>query len=287
MDVLLAIITCPVSGLVTVGMAVTFAATRVVNLAQGDLVMVGAYTAAVVTGPAFGWRVTLALAGAAPLLVLVERLLLRRPLADPLATMLVTWGVGMALRQVAELQFTSTARSVESPVAGTVTVLTAPYPAYRLVCGLVAVAVIGLVLLAAYRTGWGLTLRAHSGIYTRAAALLQTESVQVRAQWGRDFDVLLTPTLACPPPRSGACLAEANANPGGFRLTEVQMISFTSVCNISGLPAVSLPVHTSAEGLPIGAHLIGGPWDEAVLVRLASALEELDGWPGRRPPHLT
>ncbi|MFI0447370.1 amidase [Actinomadura sp. 6N118] len=127
----------------------------------------------------------------------------------------------------------------------------------------------------------------HSGIYTRAAALMQTESVEVRAQWGRDFDVLLTPTLACPPPQAGACLEEANANPGGFRLTEVQMISFTSVCNISGLPAVTLPVHTSSDGLPIGAHLIGGPWDEAVLVRLASALEELDGWPTRRPPHLT
>ncbi|MFI0447366.1 branched-chain amino acid ABC transporter permease [Actinomadura sp. 6N118] len=172
MDVLLAIITLfGLYGLVTVGMAVTFAATRVVNLAQGDLVMVGAYTAAVATGPAFGWRVMLALLGAAPLLLLVERLLLRRPLSDALATMLVTWGVGMALRQVAELQFTSTARSVKPPIAGTVTVLTAPYPAYRLVCGLVAVAVIGLVLLAAYRTSWGLTLRAVADNPTMAALL--------------------------------------------------------------------------------------------------------------------
>jgi amidase len=124
----------------------------------------------------------------------------------------------------------------------------------------------------------------HSGEYTRMAALLQQEAVEVRAQWGRDFDVLLTPTLACPPPPAGACLAEATADPSGFRMTENQMISFTSVCNITGLPAISLPVHTSPDGLPIGSQLIGGPWDEATLLRLASALEAPADWTVRRPP---
>lgn len=123
----------------------------------------------------------------------------------------------------------------------------------------------------------------HSGLYTRAAALLQQEGRAVVAQWGRDFDVLLTPTMACPPPSAGALLAEANANPDGLRVTETQMISFTSICNITGLPAVSVPTYQSAGGLPIGSQLVAGPWDEAVLVRLASALEEVDGWPGRRP----
>lgn len=61
------------------------------------------------------------------------------------------------------------------------------------------------------------------------------------------------------------------------------MISFTSVCNITGLPAITLPTHTSPGGLPIGSQLIAGPWDEAILIRLASALEEIDGWPLRRP----
>ncbi|MEU6998829.1 branched-chain amino acid ABC transporter permease [Nonomuraea sp. NPDC046570] len=180
MDVLLAILSLfGLYGLITVGIAVIFAATRVVNLAQGDLVMVGAYTAAVVTGPAFGWRAVLALVATAPLLLLVERLLLRRPLADGLATMLVTWGVGMALRQVVELLFTSTSRAVEPPIAGTVTVLTTPYPAYRLACGLIALAVIGLVLLVAYRTDWGLTLRAVADNATMAA-LLGTDPRRVR-----------------------------------------------------------------------------------------------------------
>ncbi|MGW0820095.1 branched-chain amino acid ABC transporter permease [Streptomyces sp. NPDC002845] len=172
MDVLLAILTLfGLYALTTVGMAVTFAASRVVNLAQGDLVMVGAYTAAIATGPAFGWRVALALVASVPLLLLIERLLLRRPVADGLATLLVTWGVGMALRQVAELLFTSTSRSVGAPVDGTVTVLGAPYPVYRLVCGLAAAAVVALVLFAAYRTDWGLTLRAVADNPTMAALL--------------------------------------------------------------------------------------------------------------------
>jgi amidase len=123
----------------------------------------------------------------------------------------------------------------------------------------------------------------HSGTYTRAAAMIQEESRTVVAQWGRDFDVLLTPTMACPPPLAGRVLDEANDNPGEPRVTETQMISFTAVCNIAGLPAVTVPTYQSADGLPIGSQLIGGPWDEAVLIRLASALEGLDNWTRRRP----
>jgi amidase len=123
-----------------------------------------------------------------------------------------------------------------------------------------------------------------SSDYARASALLQDESIRVRALWGQEFDVLLTPTMACQPPLVGAVLDEANANPDAMRVTETQMISFTSPCNVAGLPAVTVPTYTSPEGLPIGSMLVGGPWGEAVLLRLAGALEELDGWPGRRPP---
>jgi amidase len=124
----------------------------------------------------------------------------------------------------------------------------------------------------------------HSGLYARAVALLQEEAWAVRAQWGQGFDVLLTPTMACPPPSVDTVLREANANPGGLRVTETQMVSFTAFCNITGLPAITLPTFTSPDGLPIGSQLVGAPWAEAVLIRLASAMEELDGWPLRRPP---
>ncbi|MGW6395665.1 amidase [Streptomyces sp. NPDC055103] len=123
----------------------------------------------------------------------------------------------------------------------------------------------------------------HSGEYTRAANLLAEESRAVRAQWGQEFDLLLTPTMACLPPRVDALLQEANADPGGPRTTETQMISFTSICNITGQPAISLPTFTSVEGLPVGSQLIAGPWDEAALIRVAAELEELDRWPHRRP----
>ncbi|MFI7006515.1 amidase [Streptomyces sp. NPDC050145] len=123
----------------------------------------------------------------------------------------------------------------------------------------------------------------HSGEYVAAALLLQQEAVAVRAQWGRDFDVLLTPTMACPPPPVGSVLAEANADPDGLRVTETQMISFTSLCNITGLPAINVPTFATPTGLPVGSQLVGGPWNEAVLIRLAAALEQLDGWPTRRP----
>ncbi|MEU4225233.1 branched-chain amino acid ABC transporter permease [Nonomuraea sp. NPDC026600] len=180
MDVLLAILSqFGLYGLLTLGVAIVFAALRVVNLAQGDLAMTGAYVAATATTVAFGWRVLLALVLSVPLLMVIERALLRRPLADGLATMLVTWGVGMALRQGAELLFTSTSRTVAAPVGSTVEVLGTPYPAYRLISALVAAAVIGGVLLVAYRTGWGLTLRAVADNATMAA-LLGTDPRRIR-----------------------------------------------------------------------------------------------------------
>ncbi|MFF0428798.1 amidase [Streptomyces sp. NPDC004520] len=123
----------------------------------------------------------------------------------------------------------------------------------------------------------------HSGEYTRAATLLAEEARAVRAQWGQEFDLLLTPTMACLPPPVDALLKEANADPGGPRTTETRMISFTAICNITGQPAVSLPTFTSAEGLPVGSQLIAGPWDEAALIRVAAELETLDGWAHRRP----
>jgi branched-subunit amino acid ABC-type transport system permease component len=159
-DVLLAILSqFGLYGLLTVGIAIVFAALRVVNLAHCDFAMIGAYAAATLAGVPFGWRVVVVLAATVPLLVLVERLL-RRSFADGLGSLLVTLGAGMALRQLAEVTFGATPRSVAAPISGSVEVLGAQGPAYRLVCSLVAVAVVGLVLLAAYRTRWGLTLRA-------------------------------------------------------------------------------------------------------------------------------
>mgnify|MGYP001461357487 CR=1 FL=1 len=118
-----------------------------------------------------------------------------------------------------------------------------------------------------------------------------------------DFDLLLTPTLAAPPPRIGE-LAPAPAEVfllrvlgmfGSGRLIEAaglldrmaaeafQWTPWTPVSNATGQPAMSVPLHWNAAGLPIGVHFVGRFGDEATLLRLASQLEEARPWFGRLP----
>jgi amidase len=59
---------------------------------------------------------------------------------------------------------------------------------------------------------------------------------------------------------------------------------FTPVVNVTGLPAVSVPLHWTDEGLPIGVQLIGPPAGEAVLLRVCARLEQARPWRDRRPP---
>lgn len=123
----------------------------------------------------------------------------------------------------------------------------------------------------------------HAGDYAQAAARLYAESSQIVQQWGRDFDVLLTPTMATTPPPIGVVLEEANRAFDGPRETENRMVAYTAFSNITGLPAVSLPVHMTESGLPVGAQLIGRPFGEAELIRLGSSVEAGFGWTTRIP----
>jgi amidase len=59
---------------------------------------------------------------------------------------------------------------------------------------------------------------------------------------------------------------------------------FTGPYNASGQPALSLPLHWDGAGLPVGVQFVGRPYDEATLLALAQQLEDLSGWPARRPP---
>ena len=62
------------------------------------------------------------------------------------------------------------------------------------------------------------------------------------------------------------------------------MAAFTAVFNITGQPAISLPLHVAPSGLPVGVQIVAGPWREAQLVRVASQLELADPWSDRSPP---
>lgn len=114
---------------------------------------------------------------------------------------------------------------------------------------------------------------------------LRKATREVVVRWGRDFDVLVTPTMAVEPPVAGEVLAAADAQPELPPLTVLAMATFTVPYNVSGQPAISLPLRHSERGLPVGVQLVGGPWDEATLIRLASQLESAA--PGRdRHPSL-
>jgi amidase len=121
--------------------------------------------------------------------------------------------------------------------------------------------------------------RATSGVeYAAAIARLHAFARRLASWWEDGFDVLVTPTLATPPPRLGYLI-----DPEAARIRLLQAMPFTAQCNVSGQPAISLPLHQSSEGLPIGIHFVARYAGEGVLLRLAAQLEEAAPWRDRRP----
>lgn len=99
-----------------------------------------------------------------------------------------------------------------------------------------------------------------------------------------DHDVLLTPTLGALPARLGVYEPDAELDPAELFSAWSQLESFNPVFNATGQPAISLPLHQSGSGLPIGMQLVGRFGDESTLIRLASQLEQAAPWKDRLPP---
>ena len=97
------------------------------------------------------------------------------------------------------------------------------------------------------------------------------------------YDLLVTPTLARLPAPHGALGHSAETVEGHLR-AEFDYGPFTALFNISGQPAVSLPLAQSRDGLPIGVQLVAAYGREDLLFRLAARLEEAVPWHGRVPP---
>jgi Asp-tRNA(Asn)/Glu-tRNA(Gln) amidotransferase A subunit family amidase len=108
---------------------------------------------------------------------------------------------------------------------------------------------------------------------------LQAMTRRIVAFWD-DVDVVLTPTLALPPVEIGWTWAD---DPWETMERQWRWTPFTAIVNVTGQPAASVPMHWSAGGLPIGVHLIGKPFDEATLFRLAAQIEEARPWANARP----
>jgi amidase len=129
------------------------------------------------------------------------------------------------------------------------------------------------------------------------------EHVRRLAAFHDTYDLLLTPTTATPPPAVGsfeaplpvrlAQRALLRARQGGLlRFTPVvdQMITqnlgwvpYTQLANLTGRPAMSVPLHWTPGGLPIGSQLVGRLGSDGLLLRVAAQLEEARPWADRRP----
>jgi amidase len=103
------------------------------------------------------------------------------------------------------------------------------------------------------------------------------------ARFLEGHDVWLTPTLAEPPVPLGT-FDSTPEDPVSGLFRAGFFVPFTPLCNVTGQPAMSVPLAWNAAGLPIGAHFVGRHGDEATLFRLAGQLEQARPWADRRPP---
>ena len=126
---------------------------------------------------------------------------------------------------------------------------------------------------------------ATSSAYLTTVRLLHMWSRRMISWWktpamdSGEFDILVTPTLSTPAPKLGWLVGPE----GGFHVQ--QILQYTAQFNITGQPAISLPLHMSTDGIPVGVQFVGAPNREDVLIRLASQIETAAPWVDRKAPH--
>lgn len=154
------------------GLAITFGVMRIINLAHGEFIMLGAYVTFVMQSTfqmdllltiPFAFIVTAAIGA------VVEFIIIRRLYGNPLETLLATWGLGIVLQGIVKLLFTAQLKYVKAPayLSGSLVLLSdgsgAPRVAisyYRLFIVLVGLALLGITMFLFYGTSWGRQIRA-------------------------------------------------------------------------------------------------------------------------------
>jgi amidase len=135
-----------------------------------------------------------------------------------------------------------------------------------------------LLPLTRYLRERGMATRAQDLIFAQAYLQAITRGALAALS---GYDAILTPTLAMPPVPVGWF---DEVDPAGNFERQKQFTPFTALYNVSGQPAVSVPLYWNADGLPIGVMLAGRPGDEATLISLSAQLEDARPWQDRHPP---
>ena len=132
--------------------------------------------------------------------------------------------------------------------------------------------------LGLYRMGQQVSAAQYMGALTAFQ-----QSARVVAAWQQSYDMWLTPTLGGPPIALGTMDFDLT-DPMAAYAPVLDYTPFTPIQNGGGEPAISLPLHWNAAGLPVGVQFSGRFGDDAGLLALAAQLESAAPWSGRRPP---
>ncbi len=147
--------------LVAMGLVIIFGLMNVINMAHGELFLLGAYTVVLVERSGGGYWLGLILApvfvGAAGLVI--EQLVIRHVYHRFLDTILATWGLSIAIKQAVVLIFGPASQHVSVPLPGAVAIFGADYPIYRLFIMAASLTVIAVTFWIFFRTRFGLTAR--------------------------------------------------------------------------------------------------------------------------------
>jgi Asp-tRNA(Asn)/Glu-tRNA(Gln) amidotransferase A subunit family amidase len=124
----------------------------------------------------------------------------------------------------------------------------------------------------------GKTISAHD--YIRAVQTFHRTGRQL-GQFLERYDVLLSPTIARPHLPLGEVRMDGSIEQ--YQAGLAPMVAFTSVCNVAGVPAMSVPIAWTDDGLPLGMHFVARFGAEELLFSLAAELERAQPWRERRP----
>jgi amidase len=119
--------------------------------------------------------------------------------------------------------------------------------------------------------------------YLAALEKMYAWARRVVAWWADGFDVLVTPTTTQPPPPLGVMAPDSELDQLASQIGALTRL--VAPFNATGQPAMSLPLHWTADGLPIGVQLVAAYGREDLLLRLGAQLEESRPWYDR-PPHV-